>query len=175
MGFRLISVKEKITVVCEAIVEKNINLVARRHRIARPTIYTWVKRGFEALEEALEPYKRGPGFKRLPDPRDEKLEEARSEIARLRRSLEEKEIRVNQLEKELELLKNTVPRPRKCPECGCEKVYKNGTYTVSPRWLSHLVRNLQGKRIMIQQFICPYCKKSIHPEEKIKLLFLLPV
>lgn len=175
MSFRLISAKERITVVCETIVEKKISSVARRHRIARPTIYAWVKRGLEALEEALEPHKRGPRFKRLSDPRDERLEEVRSEIDRLKRSVEEKEIRVNQLEKELELLKNTVPRPLRCPECGCQKVYKNGAYTVSSRWLSNLVRSARVKRVMIQQFICPYCKKSIHPGENIKLLFLLPV
>jgi len=86
MGFRPISVEEKITIICEVIKKDKIEPVARSCGVSKPSVYVWLERSQEALKKALEPHKRGPKFKRNPEDREK--EELRRKAGKIRRGLE---------------------------------------------------------------------------------------
>jgi len=62
--------------------------VAREVGVHRTSIYIWKKRALLALEEALEPHKRGPKFNHPQKNLEEKLKEEKD---KLKACLEEKE------------------------------------------------------------------------------------
>ncbi|MCD6473266.1 hypothetical protein J7K55_09245 [Candidatus Aerophobetes bacterium] len=51
--------------------------------------------------------------------------------------------------------KKSIPRPSKCPYCGFEKIYKNGTYKIKTEKFLNEFRKGKEKEIIVQQFICP--------------------
>ena len=62
MGFKSISTQKKIEAVFRVITGK-MSATAREVGVHRTSIYIWKERALSALEEALEPRKRGPRFK----------------------------------------------------------------------------------------------------------------
>jgi len=104
LSFRSIPVEKKIEAVYRIIKGKNIQPVAREAGVDRSSVYLWRERALASLKEALEPHKRGPKFKK--DPKDKEIEK---------------------LKEKLEPPKKKERLP-KCPYCGFEKVYKNGSY-----------------------------------------------
>jgi len=85
-----------------------------------------------ALEQALELRKRGPKFKHPKKTPEENIEALRGEIDTLMDYLEEKEKQIHLLREKLEPQKDD-SKPVRCPNCGCEKVYRNGTYKVKSK------------------------------------------
>ena len=94
----------------------------------------------------------------------EKIEESNDII-------NEKEKQIKNLRGKINLQKNGLPRPLKCPHCGFEKIYKNGTYKIkSERFFEVLIKDKEIE-ITVQQFICPYCRSSVYtPEKKRKII-----
>jgi len=78
-----------------------------------------------ALEEVLEPHKRGPKFKHSQKAPDKNIENLRGEADRLKDYLEEKERQIHLPREKFEPQKDDL-EPIRCPNCGCEKVYRNG-------------------------------------------------
>lgn len=57
-------------------------------------------------------------------------------------------------------------RPRSCPHCGGDKIWKNGTYQVfnwkaffTFRWFSHL-------KVTLQRYLCSACRRPVPSQEK---------
>ena len=63
MGFKSISTQKKIEAISRVIAGKKVQPVAREVGVHRTSIYIWKERALSALEEAIEPRKRGPKFK----------------------------------------------------------------------------------------------------------------
>jgi len=173
-GYKFISIKEKILIVSQVIAGEKIQLVADKYRVSRPSVYTWTQKALGALEKALKLKRRGPKLKKTRfDARDKVIKEQKKEIGRLKDIIEKKEKQVEKLREKINLQKKDIFRPSKCPHCGFEKIYKNGTYKIKPeRFLDELEKG-EEKEITIQQFICPYCKSTVHlPEKKRIIIFL---
>jgi cell division protein FtsB len=169
---RSISIKEKILIVCQVIVGGKIQAIARKHKVSRPSIYAWTQKALGTLEQTLKLEKRGPKFKKSKvDAKDETIEEQKEKIAKLEGIISEKEKQIKNLKGKLNLQKNSFARPSKCPHCGFEKIYKNGTYKIKPeRFFEQLKKDQEGE-ITVQQFICPYCRSSVYmPEKKRKVI-----
>jgi len=167
-----IPIKEKILVVCQVIAGEKIQPLARKHGVSRPSIYTWAQKSLDTLEQALKQGKRGPKFKKgKVDAKDKVIEEQKEKIGKLNDIISEKEKQIRNLRNKIALQKNSLSRPLKCPHCEFEKIYKNGTYKIKPeRFLEQLKKGKEIK-IITQQFICPYCKGSVHnPEEKRRII-----
>ncbi len=172
---RSISIKEKILIVCQVIAGEKIQRVARKHGASRPSIYAWTQKALDILEQALKPGKRGPKFKKgKVDAKDKVIEEQKEKIAELNALIEQKEKQIKNLRGKISLQKNSLPRPLKCPHCGFEKIYKNGTYKIEPeRFFEHLLKKDKEIEIIIQQFICPYCRSSVYtPKKKRKIILI---
>jgi len=168
-----ISIKEKILVVSQVIAGEKIQGVAGKHKVSRPSIYAWAQKSLDTLEQALKPAKRGPKCKKgKVRAKDMVIEEQKEKIGKLNDIISEKEKQIKNFRGKLNLEKYSLPRPSKCPHCGFEKIYKNGTYKIKPeRFLEQLKK---GKEIEIitQQFICPYCKGSVHNQEEKRRIIL---
>ena len=173
-NFGPISIKEKILIVCQVIAGEKIQRVARRHKVSRPSVYAWTQKASDILEQALKPGKRGPKFKKgKVDTKDETIEEQKEKIAKLNDIISEKEKQIKNLKGKINLQKNSLPRPLKCPHCGFEKIYKNGTYKIKPeRFFEQLLKKDKEIEITIQQFICPYCRRPVYTLEKKRKIIL---
>ena len=170
---RSVSIKEKILIVCQVIAGEKIQRVARRHRVSRPSIYIWTQKALDTLEEALKPEKRGPKFKKgKVDAKDKLIEEQKEKMAESGDIISEKEKQIENLRGKINLQKNSLPRPSKCPHCGFEKIYKNGTYKIKPERFFEQLKKDKEIEITVQQFICPYCRSSVYASEKKRRIIL---
>ena len=170
-----VSIKEKVFVVCQVIAGGKIQAVARKHDVSRPSVYAWTQKALRTLERALAPGKRGPKLRKgKVGVKDKVIEEQEEKIARLEGVIERKEKQIRNLRGKINLQKNTLPRPSRCPHCGFEKIYKNGTYKIRPeRLFEQLLKKDKEIDITIQQFICPYCKSTVRPPEKKRIIIFL--
>ena len=173
-GYRYISIKEKLLIVTQVISGEKIQLIADKYKVSRPSIYAWSQKALDTLEEALKLEKRGPKLKRVKfEAKDRKVREQGKEIDRLKGIVKEKEKQIENLKRKMSLQKKDVSRPLKCPYCGFEKIYKNGTYKIKPEKLFDMLKKDGAKEIIVQQFICPYCKSTVHPSgKKRRIIFL---
>ena len=167
-----ISIKEKILIVCQVIAEEKIQRVARKHGVSRPSVYAWTQKALDILEQALKQEKRGPKCKKgKVDAKDKLIEEQREKIEELKDIIEQKEKQIKNLTGRINLQKNSLPRPSKCPHCGFEKIYKNGTYKIKPERFFEQLKKDKETEIIVQQFTCPYCRSSVYtPEKKRKII-----
>jgi len=172
-NFESISIKEKILIVCQVIAGEKIQPVARKHGVSRPSVYAWTGKALDTLEQALKPGKRGPKFKKVKvDAKNKLVEEQKERIEELEGIVEQKEKQIKNLKGKINLQKNSLPRPSRCPHCGFEKIYKNGTYKIRlERFLEQLKKD-QEIEITVQQFICPYCRSSVYRQKKKRRIIL---
>jgi len=94
------------------------------------------------------------------------IKEQNGEIDRLKNIIRKKEEQIKELRGKMDFQKKHVFRPLKCPYCGFEKVYKNGSYKIKIDKFVDELKKGEEKEITVQQFICPYCKSSIHNQKK---------
>jgi len=168
-----ISIKQKILTVSKVIAGEKIQSVAKKHGVSRPSIYAWTKKALDTLEQTLKPAKRGPKFKKgKVDTRDKAIEEQKEKIEELNNIISEKEKQIKNLKGKINLQKNGLPRPSRCPHCGFEKIYKNGTYKIRPERFLEQLKKDQQIEIITQQFICPYCRSSVYRQKKKRRIIL---
>jgi len=162
-----ISIKEKILIVSQVIAGEKIQRAARKHGVSRPSVYAWTQKALDILEQALKPGKRGPKCKKgKVDAKDKFIEEQKEKIAELKDIISEKEKQIKNLRGKINLQKNSLPRPLKCPHCGFEKIYKNGTYKIKLERFFEQLKKDKEIEITVQQFICPYCRSSVYRQKK---------
>jgi len=167
------SVKEKIVIISQVMAGEKIQTIARKQGVSRPSIYAWTQKALDTLEETLKPEKRGPKIKKgKVDAKDKLIEEQKEKIGKLEGIISEKEKQIKNLGNKLALQKNSLPRPSKCPHCGFEKIYKNGTYKIKPARLFEQFKKDKEIEITVQQFICPYCRSSVYTREKKRKMIL---
>jgi len=63
LGFKPVPTQKKIEAVSRVVAGEKVQPAARKVGVHRTSIYIWKERALSALEEALEPHKRGPKFK----------------------------------------------------------------------------------------------------------------
>jgi len=139
----------KLAIIKEAWAGRKIAQIARKYRVCRDSIYTWMHTATQACLHALSPQKRGPKFKKL----------LKSEEVIL--SLEQK---VSNLEMEIKRLSHdsqSIPsvkyanlvRPDHCPHCGHTRILLNGHYPV---------KGADGAFVDLPRFICKQCRKRVY-------------
>ena len=163
MSFKPIPVERKIEVIYRVVKGDKIQPIAREAGVDRKSIYLWKGRVLSALREALEPRKRGPKFKRNPE--DREIEKLRRKVEKLESFLKEKDEKIKELRERLDPNKEEF-KPVKCPYCGFEKVYRNGTYKRKPKGFFDKLKQDKQKEEIVQGFLCPWCGKSFHIEKK---------
>jgi len=139
----------KFAIIKEAWAGRKIAQIARKYKVCRDSIYTWMQLATQACLHAFRPKKRGPKFKKLLKTKEVIL------------SLEEK---VSDLESEIKRISHdsqTVPslkytkliRPDHCPHCGHTRILLNGSYPV---------KREDGSFVDMPRFICKQCRKRVY-------------
>lgn len=136
---------------------EKITEVASDYGISRQIVYIWKRKAEIAVSRALEEKKRGPKFRKnsggrkstpFRDKKENFSREDEEDQGKIKISSDEKSKISHQDEK----------RPTQCPSCGCQKIYKNGTY---------LKKNGNNSKTgeVIQRYICVWCKSPVYLEE----------
>lgn len=95
---------------------------------------------------------RGPKFKKRLE--DRKVGKLREKVDNLENFLEEKEEQISELKEKLNSPKKEVKSIR-CPYCGFDKVYKNGTYKRRRKRFFDKLKQDKQKEEVVQSFLCP--------------------
>jgi len=133
---------------------ERISEVARDWGISRQAIYTWKKRAELAVSQALEKKKRGPRFqKNLQEHESIEMQEKKENFSC---ELEKTQRKVEILKEENVSFHDDNKRPERCPVCGCQKIYKNGTY------LKKNGGSNSKTEQVIQRYICVWCKSPVY-------------
>jgi transposase-like protein len=168
MGFREIEAEVKVQAVFEVIAGAKVTSVADKYGIHRNSLSTWAKRVKEHAKEWVEPYKRGPKQKKTEiDLHLKKIERLNQLLARYQAKIEQLEGRLKQIK---EACKKKEPRPARCDRCGCEKVYRDGTYLLKPKRFFDLLKRRE-EPIPVPRFVCAYCGHCLYLEPDRILFF----
>lgn len=155
--------QEKLEVLYRIWAGEKITQVARDCGISRQVIYIWKRRAEIALYQALEEKRRGPKIQNLSP--DHGVEQVQEGVENSSRKLEQTQQQMGTLQESYnsfntsdtsKLNTDDEKKPQRCPVCGCEKIYKNGTYirrTKDSRW---------KKKRVVQRYICAWCKNSLY-------------
>jgi len=139
----------KLAIVKEAWAGRKIAQIARKYRVCRDSIYTWMHMATQACLHAFNPKKRGPKFKKLVN-----KEEI---ILSLEQKASELESEINRVSHNYQTIPSTkyakLVRPDCCPHCGHTRILLNGYYPV---------KATNGDLVDIPRFICKQCRKRVY-------------
>ena len=139
----------KLTIVKEAWAGRKIAQIARKYKVCRDSIYTWMHLATQACLHAFLPQKRGPKFKRLIT-NEKIIPSLKQRVAELEREIK----RISQNHQSIPSHKYArLVRPDRCPHCGYPRILLNGYYQV---------KDAQGTLVNTPRFICKECRKRVY-------------
>ena len=57
-------------------------------------------------------------------------------------------------------------KPERCPDCGCEKIYRNGHYVIKAEAIKSALRLPDPKQgVRVQMYVCANCGKYLKSGE----------
>lgn len=139
----------KLAIVKEAWAGRKIAQIARKYKVCRDSIYTWIHTATQACLHAFSLKKRGPKFKKLVN-KDEI-------ILSLEQKVSESETEIKRLSQDYQTIPSLkyakLIRPDRCPHCGHSRILLNGYYSV---------KATNGSWVDIPRFICKQCRKRVY-------------
>lgn len=149
MPYRPIDTETRLGIVRQYWAGQKIAELERQFQVDRDSIHIWIKKAEAALREALSPKKPGP--KKDPIAR---LTKRNAELEKINEQLR---IQLQQLSQNSQVIvgvnrRQLVQRPSTCPSCGCDVIWRNGTY--------------DRKDNKVQRFRCSTCGTKIIMEVK---------
>ena len=156
------SVQVKVRALHRVWSGEKIAEVAREYGVSRQMLYYWKRKAETAIFQALNESKRGPRVRETHQ--NSKLVRMQEKVKELSQVLQKTQQKVKLLERRGGKLSHTDnnsnnKRPERCPVCGCEKIYKNGTYIRKNKNADH------NQEQVVQRYICVWCKNSIYVEQ----------
>lgn len=149
MPYRPIDTEARLSIVKQYWAGQKIAELERQFNVDRDSIHVWINKAESALKDALSPKKPGP----KKDPMDQllkrnmELEQTNKELLiHLQDKSHNSHITIGVDRRQLDL------RPGACPTCGCDTIWKNGTYA--------------RKDTLVQRFRCSACGTKIFMELK---------
>ncbi|MDA8334013.1 MAG: transposase [Peptococcaceae bacterium] len=146
MGYRSLAPEDKFQALKEVWASpRSISKVAKKYGVSRPALYHWSDLAKQSVLDALAE-KPGPK-KKSP------FQELAQESISLHKRVEELSIIIERLSQQPQMGVSTSPneqspRPGKCPACGCERVWKNGSWPVK-----------EGRQ---NRFVCSNCHRVLY-------------
>lgn len=153
-----VSVKKKIEVACEAILGQKIAPLAREAGVQRRIVYEWKDKAEKALKQALQPQKRG----------------VKPKINKEQEMIKKTQKKIEYLSEELAKFGGYENRPKRCPFCGSEKVYRNGRIPSGIKRGAELLEIVKEKVVLVPRYNCWVCGKRVYPEKQIFFWKMVP-
>ena len=146
----------KIEAVFRVWAGQSVSEIARTYGTSRQIIYMWKKKAELAVSRAMEGKRRGPKSRKKKEP-ETSVKIKVTDRESLPKTNKNKKRRIPFTGGEnFQPLDNK--RPSHCPVCGCQKIYKNGTY------LKKNGTNNHKKKEVVQRYICVWCKSPVYLE-----------
>ena len=149
MPYRPIDTETRLNIIKQYWAGQKIADLERQFNVNRDSIHNWVNKAESAVKEALSPKKPGPKKEPLDYlvKRNEELEQINQQLQiQLQQISHNSHLVVGVNRRQIDL------RPGSCPSCGCDTIWKNGTYT--------------RKDGDVQRFRCSTCGTKIFMEVK---------
>lgn len=149
MPYRPIDTETRLNIVKQYWAGQKIAELERKFKVDRDSIHIWINKAEAALQDALSPKK--------PGPKKDPLTEITKRNIELEKLNDQLQIQLQELSHNLHIAvgvnrRQLVQRPSACPSCGCDVIWRNGTYT--------------RKDTQIQRFRCSACSTKIFMEVK---------
>lgn len=149
MPYRPIDAQTRLTIVKQFWAGHKISELERQFNVDRDSIHIWINKAEAAVQEALASKKPGPKKDELNQlvKRNTELESLNKQLQiQLKELSRNSQFDVGVTRSKLEL------RPSACPSCGCDVIWKNGSYPT--------------KEGHVQRFRCSSCGTKIFMEVK---------
>jgi transposase-like protein len=156
MPYRSIDTERKVKLILEHLKGARICFLARKYGVNEDSIHLWKNKVLSALSQILSPKTPGP----RPRPQVEILEE---ELKKLRKEYEAMS-QLSQITVSTKAPSFLEERPSKCPECGSNRIWKNGTYQVSGERTSRSLK--VSEKGIVQRFRCSSCGVKLYLVKK---------
>ena len=149
MAYRPIDAETRIEIVKQYWAGHKISELENEFRVNRDSIHIWINKAEDAIQEALSSKKPGPKKDQVMEliHRNNELEKINEQIQKeINRLSQNSQVVASVSRGQFDL------RPSVCPSCGCNVIWKNGTY--------------KCKDGQVQRFRCSACKTKIFLEVK---------
>lgn len=149
MPYRPIDAQTRLTIIKQYWAGHKISELERRFDVDRDSIHIWINKAEAVLQEVLTPKK--------PGPKKDELNQLITRNAELESLNQQLQIQLGQLSQNSQFALGITRskaelRPSACPSCGCDVIWKNGSYIT-----------VQGST---QRFRCSSCGTKIFMEVK---------
>jgi transposase-like protein len=154
--------KTKLEIIKQVWKGAKVAPLSRKFGISRDSIHRWINEVEEKTLKSLAPTTPGPKIDPIL-----RLRQKNEELGSLVKKLQDKIEAISQLSqitvsaKAPSLLEE---RPSRCPECGGDRIWKNGAYRVSGERTSRSLR-LKEKGV-VQRFRCSECGVKLYLVKK---------
>ena len=149
MAYRHIDAETRIEIVKRYWAGHKISELEKEYGVNRDSIHIWINKAEDVIQEALSSKKPGPKRDQVMEliNRNIELEKLNEQIQKEIYSLSQySQVVVSVNRRKFDL------RPSVCPSCGCNVIWKNGTY--------------KCKDGQVQRFRCSACNTKIFLEVK---------
>jgi hypothetical protein len=159
MVYRKVSRDDKVVAVLAVMRGAAPSSVARKCGVSRGTLYKLMARARVLIQRSLAHPNDGGSREnaRLGD----RLRAVTKEADAVQRKLRLCEARLREANKAVKILQN-LGRPIRCRACGCEKIYRNGSYRISHSHFCKRFEKQKGKRIEVRHYICAACSENMY-------------
>lgn len=170
MAYRKVDGSDKIGAVLAVMRGVGPSAAAREFGINRGTLYKLIGRARELIRCSLSRPTHTAGFKHA------RLEHRVRALAReadaAKRALRLCEAKLRKADRAVELVRN-LGRPVRCRSCGCEKIYRNGSYRISHSNFCKRFYGQNGHRIEVRHYICAACNDNMYVVDPQKNIFYI--
>jgi len=156
MPYRSIDTERKVKLILEQLKGAKICSLSRKYEVNEDSIHLWKNKVLRVLPKILSP--KTPG----PRPRSQ-VEILKEELKKLQKGYETLS-QVSQITVSSKAPSLLEERPGKCPECGSNRIWKNGTYQIKGERTSRSL--IVREKGTIQRFKCSGCGVKLYLVKK---------
>jgi len=156
MPYRSIDTERKVELILEHLKGARICSLAREYGVNEDSIHLWKNKVLKALSQILSSKTPGPRPRSRVEILEGELEELRKKYGALSQ--------LSQIAVSTKAPSLLEERPSKCPECGSNRIWKNGTYRVSGERTSRSLK--VSEKGTVQRFRCSDCGVKLYLVKK---------
>lgn len=170
MVYRKVNRDDKVRAVLAVMRGVMPSAAARECGISRGTVYKTIARARTLIRGSLERPRHTAGREsaRLGNRIRMRIGEANA----VKRKLRLCEANLREANKAVRLL-HDLGRPARCRACGCEKIYRNGSYRITHSHFCNRFAKQKGKRIDVRHYICAACDANMYVVDPRRNIFCI--
>ncbi len=168
MVYRKVDRAEKVKAVLAVMGGGRASVAARESGMSRGTLYRLVSQARALIKKSFCTSFNAEGREnaRLRGC----INSLRREAASIRHKIDKYEAELLEANKKIEIFRQ-LGRPARCRSCGCEKIYRNGSYQISHSNFCRSLEKQKNGKIEVKHFICAACDESMYVVDPVHNIF----